>query len=176
MSGYGQRPQAQGVVFIHATPAALCPHLGWAIEHALQRAGVHGAPRIDWIDQPALPGSLRGEFTWHGRAGTGAALASALRPFDAVHFEVTEDPTMGSDGSRWSHTPSLGIHHATTNAIGDAVVHENRLRDVLDASRGDARALADGVDRLLGTAWDAELEVLRHAGDAVPVRHLHATG
>ncbi|WP_141494479.1 DUF3145 family protein [Kytococcus schroeteri] len=176
MSGPHQRARATGVVFIHATPTALCPHLGWAIEHALMRAGVQGAPRIDWIDQPAQPGAVRGEFTWHGRPGTGAALASALRPFDGVHYEVTEDPTVGSDGSRWSHTPSLGIHYASTNAVGDAVVHENRLRAVLDATHGDARALADGIDRLLGTAWDAELEVYRHAGEAVPVRHLHATG
>lgn len=176
MSGPHQRARATGVVFIHATPTALCPHLGWAIEHALMRAGVQGAPRIDWIDQPAQLGAVRGEFTWHGRPGTGAALASALRPFDGVHYEVTEDPTVGSDGSRWSHTPSLGIHHASTNAVGDAVVHENRLRAVLDATHGDARALADGIDRLLGTAWDAELEVYRHAGEAVPVRHLHATG
>ena len=57
------------------------------------------------------------------------------------HFEVTEDPTVGSDGSRRSHTPALGIHHASTNAIGDAVVHENRLRAVVEASRGDGRAL-----------------------------------
>lgn len=176
MSGTSQRPQAQGVVFIHATPVALCPHLGWAIQHALTQHGVSVAPRIQWTDQPAQPGSVRGEFTWHGRPGLGAALATALRPFEGVHFEVTEDPTVGSDGSRWSHTPALGIHHASTNAIGDAVVHENRLRAVVEASRGDGRALAAGIDRLLGTAWDAELEVYRHAGDAAPVRHLHAAG
>ncbi len=176
MSGTSQRPQAQGVVFIHATPVALCPHLGWAIQHALAQNGVTVAPRIEWIDQPAHPGRVRGEFTWHGRAGTGAALATALRAFDGVHFEVTEDPTQGADGSRWSHTPALGIHHASTNAIGDAMVHENRLRAVLEAHAGDARALAEGIDRLLGTAWDAELEIYRQAGEYAPVRHLHAAG
>ena len=56
-----------------------------------------------------------------GPVGTGAQLANALRSWSVLRFEVTEDPTVGSDGSRWSHTPALGIHHASTNAIGDAV-------------------------------------------------------
>jgi hypothetical protein len=29
------------------------------------------------------------------------------------------------------------------------------------------------LDGLLGTAWDAELEPFRHAGDGAPVRWLH---
>ncbi|WP_348773596.1 DUF3145 family protein, partial [Kingella kingae] len=30
-----------------------------------------------------------------------------------------------------------------------------------------------GVDELLGAAWDADLEVYRHAGDGSPVTWLH---
>ena len=35
------------------------------------------------------------------------------------------------------------------------------------------RDLADGIDDLLGRAWDDELEPFRYAGDGAPVRWLH---
>ncbi|SNC72454.1 Protein of unknown function [Kytococcus aerolatus] len=178
MSGTTARSQTRGVVFVHSTPTALCPHIEWALQGVF---GPHARPpatasRLQWIPQPAQPGTVRGELSWHGLAGTGAAVATRLRTFDGIRYEVTEDATPGHDGSRWSHTPALGIHHTATNAVGDAMIHENRLRALVEASRGDARALADGIDRLLGTAWDAELDVYRHAGEDAPVRHLHAAG
>ena len=37
-------------------------------------------------------------------------------------------------------------------------------------------SLEDEIDRLLGTAWDNELEPFRRASDGAPVRWLNATG
>jgi hypothetical protein len=37
-------------------------------------------------------------------------------------------------------------------------------------------SLSDELDRLLGTAWDNELEPFRRAADGAPVRWLNATG
>jgi hypothetical protein len=37
-------------------------------------------------------------------------------------------------------------------------------------------SLRGELDRLLGRAWDEELEPFRYAGDGAPVRWLHATG
>ncbi|WP_353511427.1 DUF3145 domain-containing protein [Intrasporangium sp.] len=165
------RYTTRGVVFIHGAPTALCPHIVWAIEAVLdQRIS------LDWIPQPILPRTVRTELSWTGAVGTGAELASALRGWEGLRYEVTEDPTAVSDGSRWSFTPSLGIHHTMTSVSGDAVVQEDRLRDALIRSRGDAAALQDEMDLLLGVPWDDELEPFRYAGEGAPVRWLHKVG
>lgn len=171
MSRTVTRTVTQGVVFVHAAPAALCPHVTWAVE------GVLGRPvSIDWTPQPAAPRTLRGELDWSGPVGTGAALATALRSWDGLRYEVTEDATAVTDGARWSYTPRLGIHHTMTSTTGDAVVHEDRLREALRRTRGDAVALREEIDLLLGGPWDDELEPFRYAGDGAPVRWLHHVG
>src|SRR5690606_42157210 len=58
----------------------------------------------------------------------------------------------------WSHTPTLGIHHATISASGDVVLHENRVREVITLAQGAGEAVEDMIGELLGEAWDAELE------------------
>ncbi len=168
MSAAMPRAITRGVVFIHSTPTALCPHISWALESALgQRVAV------EWARQPLAPTFLRAELSWSGEPGSGAKVASALRGWDGLRFEVTEEPSPGSDGSRWSHTPSLGIHHTWTSASGDAVVNEDRLRAAISVSKGDPGILAQELDLLLGRAWDNELEPFRYAGDGDSVRWLH---
>ena len=164
---------AQGVLYVHSAPPALCPHIEWAV------AGIVGAPvSMPWTGQPAAPGALRAEITWHARAGTAGAIASALAGWNRLRFEVTEDSSPGCDGVRHCYTPDLGLFSAVTGANGDIMVSENRLRSVmLLAARGGATAsLEDELSRLLGTAWDNELEPFRRAADGAPVRWLNATG
>ncbi len=165
------RVMTRGVVFIHSTPAALCPHITWALE-SLLGTRVH----LDWTTQPAGANLMRTELSWAGEQGTGAKIASALRGWDNLRYEVTEDPSPGADGSRWSHTPSLGIHHTWISASGDAVVNEDRLREVLMLAQGSPEAVAEMLEELLGTDWDDELEPFRYAGDGAPVRWLHKVG
>ena len=165
------RTMTRGVVYVHSTPKALCPHILWAIE------GVLGTRvTVDWTDQPAEPGLVRAELSWSGQAGTGARIASALRGWDKLRYEVTEDAGLGCDGSRWSHTPRLGIHHTWTSASGDAVINEDRLREVVVLAQGSPEAMQEMIEELLGTGWDDELEVFRYAGDGAPVRWLHKVG
>ena len=161
----------QGVLFVHSASRALCPHIEWAAAEVLG-SRVH----LDWTEQPAAQGMMRAETSWVGPAGTGASLASALRGWANLRYEVTEEPTPGLDGSRWSHTPTLGIHHATISASGDVVLHENRLREVMTLAQGAGEAVEDMLGELLGDPWDAELEPFRHAGDGAPVRWLHRVG
>jgi len=160
-----------GVVFIHSSPAALCPHIAWALEAVL------GEPvSLEWVRQPLGTKLLRTEMSWSGEPGTGGKAASALRGWDNLRYEVTEEPSPGNDGSRWSHTPSLGIHHAWTSAAGDAVINEDRLRAAISVSRGEPGLLTQELDRLLGRAWDDELEPFRYAGAGATVRRLHMVG
>jgi hypothetical protein len=166
-------PIALGVLYVHSAPPALCPHFEWAV------AGIVGVPvGMPWSGQPAAPGALRAELTWQAQPGTAGAIASALAGWNRLRFEVTEDSSPGCDGVRHCYTPDLGLFTAATGANGDIMVSENRLRSVmLLAERGGATAsLEDELGRLLGTAWDNELEPFRRAADGAPVRWLNATG
>jgi hypothetical protein len=57
------------------------------------------------------------------------------------------------------------------SANGDVLVGEDRLRALLAGATGPQLAL--GVDRLLGSDWDDELERFREAGEGAPVSWLH---
>ena len=163
---------AHGVLYVHSAPPALCPHIEWAV------AGIVGAHvSMPWVGQSAAPGALRAEVTWQAGPGTAGAVASALAGWNRLRFEVTEDSTPGCDGVRHCYTPDLGLFSAVTGANGDIMVSEDRLRSVmLLASRGASASLEDELGRLLGTAWDNELEPFRRAADGAPVRWLNATG
>lgn len=161
----------RGVVYVHSSAPALCPHVEWAA------AGVLGVrASLSWVPQRVAPGTMRSELSWAGPAGTGAMLASALRRCTGVRFEVTEEPSSGSDGARFCSTPGLGMFCAVTDPAGQVLVPEARLAAaVAQAGAGEA-SLADLVARLLGTPWDDELEPFRRAGDGAPVRWLHRVG
>jgi hypothetical protein len=159
----------RGVVYVHSAPPALCPHIEWAV------GGVLGVRvTLDWTQQPAAPGTVRAELSWQADAGTGARLASALRDWMHLRFEVTEEPSAGAEGERWSSTPSLGLFHATTGVHGDILVREDRLRAALARAAADpATDVPAELQALLGKPWDDELESFRYAGDGAPVRWLH---
>ena len=171
MSVVMPRVMTRGVVFIHSTPTALCPHIAWALEGVLDTR-----VSLDWVGQPAEPGTMRTEFAWTGEAGTGATIASAMRGWDGLRYEVVEEASRGCDGMRWTHTPALGLHQARLSANGDVVVNEDRLRSLVEASAGSAATLVAELDRALGAAWDAELEQYRHAGEGAPPTWLHKVG
>jgi hypothetical protein len=117
---------------------------------------------------------MRAELSWEGRAGSAAAIASALRSWTMLRYEITEDATPGCDGVRYSCTPSLGVFTAVIGANGDILVSENRLRAAMAGATGGKAALEEELERLLGRPWDDELEPFRRAGDGAPVRWLHA--
>jgi len=159
----------RGVLFVHSAPRALCPHVEWAA------GGVLGVRlSLDWIEQPAAPGMLRTEFSWQHQPGMGAKLTSALRGWAHLRYEVTEEPSAGVDGGRWSHTPELGIFHAVTDAHGNVLVPEDRVRSAM--STQDPVAMVADLELALGRAWDDELEPFRYAGEGAPVRWLHRVG
>jgi hypothetical protein len=139
-------------------------------------ARVLAAPtRLEWTAQPVDPSTRRAECGWTGRPGTGAELAAALRQWPMIRFEVTEEPSAGVDGERFMHVPGRGLFRAAIGAAGDIQLGEDRLRAIMAAAR-TPEALAHALDKALGTAWDAELEPYRHAGDGAPVTLLTRVG
>jgi hypothetical protein len=146
----------------------LCSHLEWAVSDVL---GTRVS--LDWLPQPVLPGQVRGEVSWQAKPGTAARITSALRQFTTVRYEVAEEPGKGAEGERFAVTPELGVFRATMGPHGDIMIHEDRLRAMLNAAGDDPAELRSGLNLILGAAWDAELEPFRRAGDGVPVRWLH---
>ncbi|NLA28554.1 MAG: DUF3145 domain-containing protein [Propionibacterium sp.] len=165
------RTMSRGVIFVHSTPVALCPHIEWAAGSVL------GTPvNFEWTGQPAESGTLRAEYSWTGPAGSSAGLASALRSCQRVRFEVTEDASASDEGQRYAFTPELGIFHAVTGPHGDIQISEHRLRTAMTTAAQGGISLNDALSELLGEPWDAELEVFRYAGEDAPVRWLHRVG
>ncbi len=162
------RAATRGVFYVHSAPSALCPHIEWAV------GGVLGlAVNMEWIPQPAQSGAYRSELSWAGDAGSAAAVTSALRGWNHLRFEITEEPTSATEGARYSYTPTLGVFHAVTGLHGDIMIPEDRLKAAaVKASLGEA-SLELEIDKLVGRPWDDELETFRHAGDGAPVRWLH---
>ncbi|WP_370619000.1 DUF3145 domain-containing protein [Mumia sp. Pv 4-285] len=161
----------RGVLYVHSAPSALCPHVEWAV------AGVLGVPAsLPWTPQPAEPGTYRAEVAWQGTVGLGATLASAVRGWDRLRFEVTEEPSARSEGARYSSTPSLGIFHASIGVNGDIMVPEDRLKAAMAKAALGGAVLEDEIALLLGRPWDDELEAFRYAGDGAPVRWLNQVG
>lgn len=157
-----------GVLYVHSCPPAVCPHVEWAVSRVLG-VGV----RLAWAAQPADPSTQRAESVWQGTPGTAARLGTALRQWPMIRFEVTEDGSPGIDGERISYLPGRGVFRTAISASGDIVVGEDRLRALLATARAP-EALVHGLEQLLGTGWDAELEPYRQAGDGAPVTWLYA--
>lgn len=153
-----------GVVYIHSSPAALCPHVEWALTATLDC-------RADfvWTSQPASSGVLQATSNWVGPVGTGARLVNALRAWPMLRFEVTEDASDGVDGERYSYVPGLGLWRGSTSANGDVMIGEMRLRSIM-SSGGD---VATELERALGAEWDAALEPFRGGGDGAEVMWIH---
>jgi hypothetical protein len=164
-------PVARGMIFVHSAPRALCPHVEWAAGRAIGRA-----VNFTWKEQPVLRGSQRTEHFWEGPAGTGASIASALRGWEHLRYEVTEDPSQGNDGGRWIHTPDLGIFYAQTDSAGNTVIPEDRVRSAMELAGTNALELHRELRLAMGQAWDDELEPFRHASDFAPVVWLHSVG
>lgn len=159
-----------GVVSIYAAPAALCPRIEQTLACTLQAA--LPTRRLMWHTVEGCPGMLRTTVDWIGPVGSGQALAEALAEWPILSFDVTEDATESWNGQRFSHTPDLGLWHGETNASGDVVVSENRLRELMRS--GD---LEHGIELALGTAWDESLESLRQKHPAsIDVTWLSAVG
>lgn len=162
------RSATRGVLYVHSAPSALCPHVEWAV------GAVLGVPvKLAWTPQPAAAGTYRAEYSWQGDAGTAAAIASGLRGWQHLRFEVTEEPSPGVEGARYSGTPELGLFSAVIGVHGDILIPEDRLKAaVVKAAVGDKSLLTE-IDQLLGKPWDDELEPFRYAGEGAPVRWLH---
>ncbi len=151
---------AHGVIHLHSCPAALAPNLEWTLTHVL------GAPiRLDWTEQRLDAGTVCATLMWEGPSGSASRVASALRGWEQTRFEIWESTGINRDGVRYVHTPELGIFFTLTDAAGNSMVGEDRIRYAMDMAAGDVAELEHELSLALGTAWDEELEPFRRASE-----------
>ncbi len=133
---------SRGVILIHSAATRVCPtpRVGGGTRARpcgqLRLGRPAGARR-----QPSCR-VLLGEVP----VGTGAALASAIRGWEHLRFEVSEDPTPRSDGGRWMHTPGSASTRPKTESAGNVVIGEDRVRYAVEVAAGDAFELQRELD------------------------------
>ena len=133
-------------------------------------------PEMLWRPQPVLPGTVRTEVAWAGPTGSAASLVSRMKGWPELRVEVVEEPRGELPGERFVMTPDLGIHRVCVDALGEGLIVESRLRMLLEKSGDNLESLRDGINDLIGSDWESELEAFRWAGEGADVRWVHRTG
>jgi hypothetical protein len=148
--------QVRGFLTIHSAPSALRHHIDWAIQAVLGNW-----IKLSWNPQPLLPGTFSTQLEFRGAQGAAAEIASSLRSWHYLNFEVTESNEIG--GELFRFTPELGIHRAIIDLSGAVLVSENQLSAVL-AKTFDEDSIRQGIADIMGTSWELELERFRSVG------------
>jgi hypothetical protein len=128
-------------------------HIDWAIQAVL---GNWVKPT--WSPQPLIPGSYRTQIEFRDRQGAAAELASSLRSWHYLNFEVIENTDNG--GELFRCTPELGIHRSLVDQTGAVILTENQLGTVLKNSL-DEESIREAIASLLGRSWEQELDRFR---------------
>ena len=153
-----------GLVVIHSAPSALRQHIEWGLNSLL------GAPHtIFWRDQPLAPGTVRTTLEFRAPLGTAPKIATALKNWHYLRFEVSELGTHG--GEIFRCTPELGIHRATVDHVGTILISEDVIRKAL--THFDELEVRENLERSLGKEWDEALEPYRGV-DLQEVQRLRA--
>ena len=155
----------QGLLTIHSAPSALRRHIDWAIQNI-----VCADAQLNWLPQTLMPGTYKATCQWRAKEGAAAEVASTLRSWHYLNFEVLERNDNGAELFRF--TPELGIHRVLTDSSGGAVLSEHQINNVLQSSF-DEEAIRQGLAHALGQPWDEQLEKFRGAGMA-EIARLHA--
>ncbi|MFZ4108669.1 MAG: DUF3145 family protein [Candidatus Planktophila sp.] len=143
----------RGQLTIHSAPSALRQHIDWAIQELLG-----STVQCHWSLQGLKAGTYKCTLSWRDRQGVAAELASSLRSWHYITFEVQEDTNAG--GELFRCTPELGIHRAVTDLAGAVIISENQLEAVL-ANSFDEDSIRTGLALIIGNDWENELERFR---------------
>ena len=155
----------QGLLTIHSAPSALRRHIDWAIQNI-----VGADAQLNWLPQPMMVGTFKTKCQWNGRSGSGAEIASTLRSWHYLNFEVQEAHENG--GELFRFTPELGLHRVVTDLSGGVLLNEFTINNVMQKAF-DEDSMREGFALAMGTPWDVQLEKFRGAGMAETAR-LHA--
>jgi hypothetical protein len=145
--------QVRGFLTIHSAPSALRHHIDWAIQTVLGNW-----IKLSWNPQPLMPGTFRTQLEFRGAQGAAAEIASALRSWHYLNFEVIEGTESG--GELFRFTPELGIHRALVDPTGAVLINENQLSAILEKTF-DEEAIREGIAAIVGNSWESDLDRFR---------------
>ena len=148
----------RGLLVIHSCPMALIRHVDWSIQSIVDRV------QIEWRNQPLDAGTQRSTIEWRSSKDLSAELASALKSWHYLRFEIT------FADQYFRHIPPNGLHRAQIDELGNIQLTEHQIRFAM--SKTD-QSMRDALDVALGTEWEVELERFRGV-DLQEVAHLRA--
>ena len=102
------------------------------------------------------------EFEYKHQRPMAAQIATALKGWCYIRFEITEVNKNTNDATLYRVTPDLGLHQATLASNGDVVLNENQVNTILKNSITHDRLISN-LENALGTSWEVELEPYRLA-------------
>jgi hypothetical protein len=141
-----------GYITIHVAPSALRQHIEWGINSLL------GSPQnLSWRTQPLSAGTFRTHLDIRVPTGTAAKIATLLRNWHYLQFEVSELDEFG--GELFRFTPELGMHRAQLDAAGNILLIENQIAKALTSF--DDLEIRENLELALGKPWDIALEPFR---------------
>jgi hypothetical protein len=148
-----QKFHVTGFLTIHSAPAALRPHIEWGLQSILGTWVT-----LDWKPQPKAAGTYRTTIEFRDRPGTAAKVATALKAWHYLRFEVREESEVGGEFFRF--TPDLGIHRSVIDGMGTILVSEHLIMQALGKGF-DEESLREEFERILGNSWELALEPFR---------------
>ncbi|MFM8927569.1 MAG: DUF3145 family protein [Rhodoluna sp.] len=135
-------------LFLHACPSSKAEQISALL-------GV--APT--WHQQPLILGSNRAEVKLSTSIQNAEELISGLGRMGEIYADAI---LHSRNGHRlYMLVPGLGIFQAETNALGEILLNEERVRIALEQSAGNFRELSRLLRLALGQAWDDVLEPIR---------------
>ena len=149
-----------GDLRIYSAPKALLRHIQWSLNE------IFGYPvELNWEAQHLAPGALATQLQWRELKPVASKIASTLKSWHYLRFEVREFATgfsSSGEGVLYRCTPDLGLHQATTGSTGDVMIPENQISNLIYNSLS-VEKLKSCLDNAIGTQWDLELEPFRIA-------------
>lgn len=145
-----------GVLFLHAISKASAEGLDDLFKNLQIRTKPH-----QWQLQPLVVGSVKTVIDWSAVADVAPVLVTELAAFGNIRFEVTLNLSKNQSGRRWCFSPGLGIFAAAVDEAGNILITENQIRNALYGSGNDLLKTQAQLRKLLGTAWEDDLERFR---------------
>jgi hypothetical protein len=146
--------RAGGYLVIHSAPSALRQHIEWGLQSLLGNS-----LSVDWKVQPHFPGTYRTTVEFKELRGMSAKIATALRNWHYLRFEVREETVSGGEYFRF--TPDLGMHRSEIDGLGNIIVGEHLIEAAL-AKSFDEESIRESISTIFGKAWELELAPLRN--------------
>ena len=146
-----------GRIHIYSAPIALTQHIEWAINQHLGQV-----VKINWVNQPLAAGSKAMEFEWQHLKPIAAQLATSLKAWHYIRFEIRQVSKNTGDATLYRATADLGLHQVKLASNGDVVLNENQVNSILKNSLSYEKLQAN-LENALGISWDLELEPYRLA-------------